>query len=73
MKLDTIKRLGDVKIGDKFFHNGRLYIKIDMNPSTMFLSRSFSEFVCALDLTTYQVMCINAEYDVDVEYDNVYI
>ena len=73
-------KLSDVKIGDKFFHlnnenkSERLYLRIDMNPSVMFKHAQLPcDTVAALDLTSYKVMCLNGNYEVEVEYDNVYI
>lgn len=75
-------RLSDVKIGEKFYHyllNGqnvsnRMYIRIDMNPSAMFKTVKLPySTVAALDLTTYKVMCLNGDYEVEVEHDNVFI
>lgn len=73
-------RLSDVKIGEKFYHlnrenkSFRMYLRIDMNPSVVFkMAQLPYDTVCALDLSTYQVMCINGDYEVEVEHDNVYI
>ena len=71
-------RLGDVKVGDKFnlvnaTDPNRMYLKIDMNTAIMFATPSLHNLVCALDLTTYKVVCFNPEYAVEVEYDNVFI
>lgn len=73
-------RLSDVKIGDKFYHvnkenkSDRMYLRIDMNPSVIFKYVALPyTTVAALDLTTYKVMCLNGDYEVEVEYDNVYI
>lgn len=71
-------RLGDVKIGDKFWYTGeRMYLRIDMDLKVLFPTitkeRSFANLVPALDLITYRVMCLNGDYEVEVEYDNVYI
>ena len=73
-------RLSDVKIGEKFFHlneenkSDKMYLRIDMNPSIMFKHVQLPyDTVAALDLTTYKVMCLNGNYEVEVEYDNVFI
>ena len=73
-------RLGDVKVGEKFYHlneknqSDRMYLRIDMKPSTMFKHCQLPfDTVTALDLTTYKIMCINADYEVEVEHDNVFI
>lgn len=71
-------RLSDTKIGDKFYcvneenKSDRMYLRIDMNPSVMFKRvRLPCNTIAALDLTTYKVMCLNGNYEVEVEYDNV--
>ena len=72
-------RLGDVKIGDKFWYTcERMYLRIDMDlkvmlPTLTRENRSFANLVPCLDLITYRVMCLNGDYEVEVEYDNVYI
>ena len=73
-------RLSDVKIGEKFFRlneenrSDRMYLRIDMNPSTMLRHIQFPyDIVTALDLTTYKVICFNGSYEVEVEHDNVFI
>ena len=72
-------RLGDVKIGEKFYHlneenkSDRMYLRIDMKLASMSLTTIFPDVVCVLDLTTYRVMCLNPEYEVEVEHDTVYI
>lgn len=73
-------RLSDVKIGEKFFHlneenkSDRMYLRIDMNPSVMFKHAVLNcDLVAALDLCSYKVMCLNGNYEVEVEYDNVSI
>lgn len=73
-------RLSDIKIGEKFFHldeenkSDKMYLRIDMNPSVMFKHMQLpSNTVAALDLTTYKVMCLNGNYEVEVEHDNAYI
>lgn len=73
-------RLSDIKIGEKFFHldeenkSDKMYLRIDMNPSAMFKHVQLPyDTVAALDLTTYKVMCLNGNYEVEVEHDNAYI
>lgn len=75
-------RLGDVKIGDKFYFLNdnkayRIYLRIDVDLKVLFPTitkeRSFANLVPALDLTTYKISCFNGGCEVGVEYDNVYI
>ena len=75
-------KLSDVKIGDKFYHcqlNGqnvsdRMYLRIDMNPSILFKHVQLPhDTVAAIDLFTYKVICLNGNYEVEVEHDNVFI
>lgn len=63
----------DVRIGDKFIHKDRMYLRIDMNLSQMSLTTTFPDMICALDLGNYKVMCINSDYEVELEGDNVFI
>ena len=72
-------RLRDAKIGDKFWYTGeRMYLRINMDLKVMLPiltseSRSFANLVPCLDLTSYKVMCLNGDYEVEVEHDNVFI
>lgn len=72
-------RLGNVKIGDKFWYTSeRMYLRINMDLKVMFPtltrdSRSFANLVPCLDLTSYKVMCLNEDYEIEVEHDNVFI
>lgn len=77
-------RLGDVKIGEKFYHlnkenkSDRMYLRIDMDLKILFPTltkdyTSFSNLVPALDLTTCRISCLSGDYEVEIEHDNVYI
>lgn len=72
-------RLKDVKVGDKFWYTSeRMYLRINMDlkmmlPTLTRDNRSFANLVPCLDLTTYKVMGLNGDYEVEVEYDNVFI
>jgi hypothetical protein len=72
-------RLKDVKIGDKFYFlkedntADRMYLRIDVDASKLFITTQAAEAICGLDLTTYQVKCFNANCEAEVEYDNIYI
>ena len=71
--------LRDLKIGDKFWYTGeKMYLRIDMDLKVMLPTltrdnRSFANLVPCLDLTSYKIMCLNGDYEVEVEYDNVFI
>lgn len=70
MKVKT----SELKVGDKFFtDNTTIYLVIDLNPSTMFLTLNVPKWICALNLTTYKIGCFTGEELVTPEYDNVFI
>ena len=65
-------KLGDIQVGQKFWLKDKIYMRIDMNLSTMFASGSkYNNVVCALDLNTYKVMCFSSLWEVEYESDNV--
>lgn len=69
-------RLADVKIGDKYWltdNSTRMFLRIDLKLSEMSLTTRFPKVVCALDLTTYKIICHNPDFEVEVEHDNVTI
>lgn len=67
-------KLSYVKIGDKFIFNNNIYLRIDMNPSVMFKNVQLPyDTVAALNLSTYKVMCLNGDYEIKVEYNDVFI
>ena len=72
-------RLRNVKIGDKFWYTcDRMYLRIDMDLKVMLPTltkdgTSFANLVPCLDLTSYKVIGLNSDYEVEVEYDNVFI
>ena len=74
--MPTVK-LSEVKVGDKFFLKDKMhtmYVRIDMSPSERFSSAmAIPELVCALDLTTFKVVCIQQDFEVVVESDNIFI
>ena len=55
----------DIKIGEQFIYKNQMYLRIDMNPSTMFLTARYDGIVCALDLSTYKVMCFKSTEIID--------
>lgn len=77
-------KLKDVKIGDKFYHldekgqSSKMYLKINLDIRKFFPTLAsdyteFSDLVPALDLSTYRICCLNTNYEVEVEYDNIHI
>ena len=74
-------KLRDTKIGDKVFYldendqSSRMYLRIDLNLTSMLTRKyqDFSNIVPVLDLTTYKVCGLNGDYEVEVEYDNLFI
>lgn len=71
---ETRKRVSELTVGDKFFTDGRtMYLKIDFELSTVSLTTKFPAVTCALDLSTYRIVCIEDEKEVQVETDNVFI
>ena len=51
-----------------------MYLRIDMNPSVIFKNVQLPyNTVAAINLSTYKVMCLNGDYEVEVEYGNVCI
>lgn len=72
-------KLRDVKIGDKFWYTSeRMYLRINMDlkvmlPTLISEGRSFANLVPCLDLTSCKVVCLNGDYEVEVEHDNVFI
>ena len=67
------RRLGDLKVGDKFIKNTKMYLIIDFKVSDAFLNVKFPNMLCALDLNTYKVLCFDKGDIVDFESDNVFI
>lgn len=76
-------RLRNVRVGDKFFflndnQADRMYLRIDIDLKALFPIltseyRDFSNLVPALDLSSYKIVCLSGDYEVEVEYDNVFI
>ena len=58
-------RLGDVAIGQRYWLNGKQYLRIADNVLECFCSKSFrDQIVVSLCLESYQVMVQNKEYEV---------
>ena len=63
----------DLKIGDKFIKNNKMYLIVDLTVSHESFYTKFPNLMCALDLNTYKVLCVNAQDTVEFESDNVFI
>ena len=59
-------RLGDVGIGQRYWLNGRQYLRIDMDASKLFFDEKMQKMICSLDMETYKVMCHNPEFEVSL-------
>ena len=58
-------RLGDVAIGQRYWLNGRQYLKIDDSIMECFHNKDYKEQMTAsLCLEDYQVWVVNKEYEV---------
>lgn len=58
-------KAGELTPGDKFKRKGNEYLMIDFLPSQCFVSGIFSNFVCAVDLSTYKVICLDKDWEVE--------
>ena len=59
-------RLGDISIGQRYWLNGRQYLRIDMDASKLFLDKQLQKMICSLDMETYKVMIHNPEFEVSL-------
>ena len=66
--MDKYDKLSDLGPGDKFIHQDTEYIVIDMKPSGFFLCTNLPDFVCALSLYTFKVMCFLKDEKIEVCY-----
>lgn len=57
-------RLGDISIGQRYWLNGRQYLRIDMDASELFFDKQLQQMICSLDLENHKVMCHNPEFEV---------
>ena len=64
-KYDKLSTLGP---GDKFIYNDTEYLVIDMELSRFSVGTILPDFVCALDLDTYKIMCFLKDEKVEVVY-----
>lgn len=60
-------RLGDVAIGQRYWLNGREYLRINNDLTKLFYDYQLRNSVCSLDLDTYKVMIHNSEFEVTIE------
>lgn len=58
-------KLGDIQIGQKFWFKDKIYLRINMDLSKMYLSGKYNDIVCVLDLSTYKVMCFGDLWEVE--------
>ena len=63
-------RLGDVSIGQRYWLNGRQYLRIDMDASKLFLDKQLQKMICSLDMENYKVMIHNPEFEVKLSLSN---
>lgn len=59
-----IKTLSDLKPGNGFTVNDQLYIVVDIEPSGFFAGTNLSEYVCAVDLNTFKIVCFKKDLEV---------
>ena len=62
-------RLCDIKIGQRFKHCGKEYLRIDVNLFKHSHTVRFPGMIAALDLQTYKVVCIHANNEVENSQD----
>jgi hypothetical protein len=64
-------KVGNLEPGDKFKYKDTEYLMLDFKPSQCFISASFSNLVGAVNLSTYKVICLDVDWEVEViEYIN---
>ena len=63
--------LKDIEVGQKFIYRNKMFLRVDMKPSTVFQNVAFDELIAALDLSTYKIMCFNDSWEVEYYGDNV--
>lgn len=57
-------RLGDIAVGQRYWLNGRQYLRIDMDANKLFFDEQLKQMICSLDMENYKVMCHNPEFEV---------
>ena len=63
-------RLSDVSLGQRYWLNGKQYLRIDMDASKLFLDKQLQRMICCLDMSNYQVMMHNPEFEVSLSSSN---
>ena len=60
-------RLGDVSIGQRYWLNGKQYLRINDEIFECFINKSFREnFAASIDLEYYRVMCHDKDCEVSL-------
>ena len=68
------KILKDIKIGEKFWIDGStMYLRIKYVFPSISLTEVYPDVICALDLSTYEILCFDPYREVNFEGDNVFI
>ena len=49
--------------------NDRLYIVIDLVPDGFFAGTNLDEYVCALDVNTFKIMCFQKDLSVNMHFE----
>jgi hypothetical protein len=65
-----IKRLEELKIGDKFWFADKPYLVIDIDLNNMTFYTDFSSLVPVLDLATYKILCFSKTTKIIQDKDN---
>ena len=60
------RTLSDLKPGTGFTVDNRLYIVIDIEPYGFFAGTNLKDYVCALDVNTFKIMCFQKDVIVNV-------
>jgi hypothetical protein len=62
----TLSKVGALKPGDKFRYKDTEYLMLDFKPSECFISAAFSNLVGAVNLSTYKVICLDTDWEVEL-------
>ena len=63
------KKLSDIKIGEKFYVKNNLYLRIDLDLPSTSLTTKYPDVICALDLSTYKIVCMEPDSEVKTKID----
>jgi hypothetical protein len=58
--------LSDLKPGTVLTVDDRLYVVIDLEPYGFFAGTNLKDYVCALDVNTFKIMCFQKDTVVNV-------